>query len=84
MELACSIGRSSQTRLFEEPCSLHIDAHGSEHDGEVVLVVVNDCALRAGGAAHETRLTTDLRSDLVVGQTSGGEDGDLLTSEGMQ
>lgn len=63
--------------LLEEPGRLHVDTHGREHDGEVVLVVVHD---GLAGDLDETGLSTDLGGDFVVRQTGGGEDGNLLTT----
>ena len=65
----------------EEATGLQIDTHGSEYDGEVLLMPVVHVL---GGLVDQTRLPADLSGDLVVGQTSGGEDGDLLsTSNGV-
>ncbi len=48
--------------LLEEASSLHVDAHGGEDDGEVVLVVVLHAALL--GELDQAGLATDLGSDL--------------------
>lgn len=61
----------------EEPASFHVDTHGSENDREVLLVTIVDALCRL---LDQTCLTTDLRGDFVVWKTSGGEDGDLLSS----
>ncbi|EZA62788.1 hypothetical protein X777_07604 [Ooceraea biroi] len=47
--------------LLEETSGLHVDTHRRKHDGEVVLVRVEN---RFSGHFHETCLTTDLRGDL--------------------
>ena len=49
--------------LLEEPCRLHIDTHGAEHDVEVVLVAVVD-GFRVARSVNEACLTTDLGGDL--------------------
>lgn len=63
--------------LLEEPSGFHVDTHSGEHDGEIVLVIVQN-----GFARHldKTSLPTDLGSDFVVWQTGGGENGDFLTT----
>ena len=61
----------------EETTSLHVHTHGGEHDREVLLVSVMDVL---GGLVDQTGLATDLGGNLVVRQTGGGEDGDLLTT----
>lgn len=63
--------------LLEESGSLHVHTHSGEHDGEVVGVVIQHGLARQ---LDETGLTTDLGGDFVVGQTGGGEDGDLLAT----
>jgi hypothetical protein len=60
----------------EESAGLQVDTHGTEDDGEVVLVVV----VNALGGLDQTGLSTNLGSNFVVGQTSGREDGNLLTT----
>lgn len=65
--------------LLEESGSLHVDTHGSEDDGEVVLVAIVN-TLGRSWSLDQTGLSTNLGGDLVVGQTGGTEDGDLLTS----
>ena len=47
--------------LLEESGGLHVDTHGCEHNGEVVLVAVE---YAFGGSLHETGLSTDLCGDL--------------------
>ena len=61
----------------EEPARFEIDSHGSKHDREVLLVPIVDVL---GGLIDKTSLTADLSGDLVMGQTGGREDGDLLAS----
>jgi len=63
--------------LLEETGRLHVHTHSGEHDGEVVGVVIQHGLARQ---LDETGLTTDLGGDFVVGQTGGGEDGDLLAT----
>ena len=62
--------------LLEEARRLHVDAHGGEHNGEVVLVVVQH---RLAGDLDQPGLPADLRGDLVVGETGGGEYRNLLS-----
>mmetsp|Transcript_3470 Transcript_3470/g.7235 ORF Transcript_3470/g.7235 Transcript_3470/m.7235 type:complete len:264 (-) Transcript_3470:535-1326(-) len=57
----------------EEPSRFHVHTHGPENDGEVLLVRVNGIF-----EFDEGGLTGDLGSHLIVGKSSGGEDGDLL------
>ena len=59
----------------EEAACLHVDAHRGKDDGEILLVPVMDVFRRL---VDETRLATDLGSDLVVRQTSSRENGDFL------
>jgi hypothetical protein len=63
--------------LLEETSSLHVDTHGGEHDGEVVLVAIMN-TLGSPRPSDETGLTTDLGSNFVVGKTRSTEDGNLL------
>jgi hypothetical protein len=65
--------------LLEESSSLHVDTHGSEDNGEVILVTIV-YTLGSAWSVDETGLSTNLSSNVVVGQTSGTEDRDLLTS----
>lgn len=79
--------------LFEEASSLHVDTHSGKHNGKVVLVTI----LNALGLLHQAGLPTNLSSNLifsgercewganlVVGQTSSRENGNLLpTSNGV-
>ena len=69
--------------LGEESTRLQVDTHRSEHDGEIVLMVVMRALVRALHL-HQTRLPTYLRCDLVVRETCCREDGDLLpTGDGI-
>lgn len=61
----------------EESTGLQVDTHGTEDNGEVVVMVV---VYALGRLANQTSLSTDLRGDFVVGKTGGGEDGNLLTT----
>jgi hypothetical protein len=63
--------------LGEEAARLQVDTHGTENDGEVVVVVV---VYALCGLSDETGLSTNLRSDLVVGKTGRREDGNLLST----
>jgi hypothetical protein len=63
--------------LGEETARLQVDTHGTENDGEVVVVAV---VYALGGLSDQTGLSTNLRSNLVVGQTRRREDGDLLAT----
>jgi hypothetical protein len=47
--------------LLEEAGSLHVDTHGSEHDGEVIFVTIHDTL----ALLDETSLTANLGSNLV-------------------
>lgn len=60
----------------EESTGLQVDTHGTEDDGEVVRVVI----VNALGGLDQTGLSTNLSSNFVVRQTSGREDGNLLTT----
>ena len=60
----------------EESAGFQVDTHGTEDDGEVVLVVI----VNTLGGLDQTGLSTDLGGNLVVRQTSGREDGNLLTT----
>lgn len=66
--------------LFEVPgeksAGLQVDAHGAEHNGEVVIMPVMHILRRS----HETGLSANLGCDFVVGKTGGREDRDLLAS----
>mmetsp|Transcript_9925 Transcript_9925/g.23506 ORF Transcript_9925/g.23506 Transcript_9925/m.23506 type:complete len:392 (-) Transcript_9925:217-1392(-) len=63
----------------EETGGLHVDTHGTEDDGEVLLVSIDGVLLLDEGG-----LAGNLGGDLVVGKTGGGEDRDLLsTSDGV-
>ena len=61
----------------KETTGFHVNTHGSEDNREVLLVIIVDTLRRL---LDQTGLTTDLRGNLVVWKTSGGEDGDLLSS----
>ena len=61
----------------EESTRLHVDTHGRENDGEVVLVSVMNTFC---GFAYQACLSTYLCGDLVMWKTGGGEDGNLLSS----
>jgi hypothetical protein len=63
--------------LGEEAARLQVDTHGTEDDGEVVVVVIVNalCWL-----SDQASLSANLRGDLVMRQTGGGEDGDLLAT----
>ena len=63
--------------LLEESSGLHVDSHSGENDGEVILVIIQN---RFSGQANQRSLTTDLGGNLVVRETVGREDGDLLAS----
>ena len=60
----------------EESAGFQVDTHGTEDNGEVVFVVIVNTLCRL----DQTGLSTNLGSDFVVGQTSGREDGNLLTT----
>ena len=55
----------TRTHLFEvipkEPCSLHVDTHGSKHNGKVVIVGVKDVLL-----GHKGCLPADLSCYLRI------------------
>lgn len=73
------------TILLEIPCEeatcLQVDTHGTEDDGEVIVVVIVNALC---GLSDQAGLSANLGSNLVVRQTGGGEDGDLLaTSDGV-
>jgi hypothetical protein len=60
----------------EKSGGFQVDTHGTEDDGEVLLVVIVDTL----GRLDQTGLSTNLSGNLVVGQTGGREDGNLLTT----
>jgi hypothetical protein len=55
--------------LLEISSGLHVDTHGGEDDGEVVLVTVVD-SLGRSRTVDEPGLTTDLSGDLDDGVSS--------------
>mmetsp|Transcript_27347 Transcript_27347/g.42466 ORF Transcript_27347/g.42466 Transcript_27347/m.42466 type:complete len:288 (+) Transcript_27347:964-1827(+) len=59
----------------EETSSLHVDTHGSKDNGKVLLVTIHGVLL-----LNQRGLTGNLGSDLIVGKTSCGENGNLLTT----
>jgi len=61
--------------LLEESRSGHVDTHGREHDGERVLALVD-----RGLGGHQRGLAADLCGNLIVRQTGGREQRDLLAS----
>ncbi|KAH3674917.1 hypothetical protein WICPIJ_009426 [Wickerhamomyces pijperi] len=61
---------------LEETGSLQVDTHGSEDNGEVLLVAIMDVL----GWSNQPGLSTDLGGNFVVWQTGSGENWDLLTS----
>jgi hypothetical protein len=61
----------------EEAARLQVDTHGTEDNGEVVLVAVVHALV---GCANQTGLSANLGGDFVVRQTGRGEDGDLLAA----
>ena len=67
--------------LFEvarkESTRLHVDTHGSEHNGEILLMSIMDIFRRL---VNQTRLTTNLGSNFVVRQTSSRKDRDFLAT----
>lgn len=64
----------------EETGSFQVDTHGTEDDGEVLLVAIVDTLVGNALLLDQASLSTNLGGDFVVGQTGGGEDGDLLSS----
>lgn len=68
----------------EESGSLQVDTHGTENDGEVLLVAVVDTLVGDTLLLDETSLSANLGGDFVVRQTRRREDWDLLaTSDGV-
>jgi hypothetical protein len=83
--VVCQVGEHGDTLhgtvllevLGEETGSLQVDTHGTEDDGEVVVVhILGALAL----VLDETCLTTDLRGNLVVRKTRCRENWDLLAT----
>eukprot|EP00050_Salpingoeca_kvevrii_P005899 m.286285 g.286285 ORF g.286285 m.286285 type:complete len:410 (+) comp11542_c0_seq1:188-1417(+) len=63
--------------LLEKAGRLHVDTHGSEHNGKRLVAGVT----RAVAAVlDKAGLTANLGSNLVVGKTGSREDGNLLTA----
>lgn len=60
---------------LEETSGLHVDSHGCEHNGEIVIRVVHHVLL-----LHEGGLSANLSTDLIVGQTGRREERDLLAA----
>lgn len=61
----------------EEAARLQVDTHGTEHNREVVVVVIMDTLSRL---SNEASLSANLRGDFVVRETGGGENGNLLAT----
>jgi hypothetical protein len=83
--VVCQVGEHGDTLhrsvllevLGEETGSFQVHTHGTENDGEVVIVhIVHTLAL----VLDETSLATDLCGNLVVRKTRSREDRDLLTT----
>jgi hypothetical protein len=61
--------------LLEVSSYFHGHSHGAKYDGEVIFgVIVDILTLDKGG------LTTNLGTNVVMGETTGREEGDLLTT----
>ena len=60
---------------LEESSGGFRDSHSSEDNGEVIFVVIMDVLL-----LHERGLSADLSTDLIMGETIGREQGDLLST----
>jgi hypothetical protein len=63
--------------LCEEATRFQVHTHGTENDGEVVIVVI---VHTLGGLSDQTSLSTNLGSDFVMRKTGRREDGNLLTA----
>mmetsp|Transcript_17892 Transcript_17892/g.29922 ORF Transcript_17892/g.29922 Transcript_17892/m.29922 type:complete len:233 (-) Transcript_17892:533-1231(-) len=67
------------TRFFEviseKSRSFHVHTHGSEYNGEILLM-----AIHAILQTHKGSLTTDLRRHFIVRKTSGRKQGNLLST----
>lgn len=63
----------------EETARLQIHTHGTKDNAEILLMVVMR-ALVLLLLLHQPCLSTNLRRNLVVRQTGGGEDGDFLAT----
>jgi hypothetical protein len=65
----------------EEATCLQIHTHGTENNGEVIVVVI---VYALGRLSNQTGLSANLSGDFVVRQTGSGEDGNLLaTGDGV-
>jgi hypothetical protein len=60
---------------LEESSSFQVDSHSRENNGEVFITVIKHIL-----TFDEGSLSTDLGTNLVMGKTSSGEEGDLLSS----
>jgi hypothetical protein len=55
--------------LLKESGCFHVDTHGGENDGEIVLVSVMN-TFSSTGSANQTSLSTDLSSNLLSAHTN--------------
>jgi hypothetical protein len=77
-EKCCTLHRTVFFKVLgEESASFQVDTHGTKDNGEVVVVLVVDALV---ALLYQTSLSTNLSGDFVVGKTSGGEDGNFLTT----
>ena len=58
------------SKVFEEIRNVMLDAHGSEHDGKLLI-----------GSLPQRSLLYDLRGQLIVGKSVSGEDRELLSAD---
>lgn len=64
----------------EETGGFQVDTHGTENNGEVLLVAVMNTLVGDTLLLNQTGLSANLGGDFVVRKTGGGEDGNLLSS----
>ena len=64
----------------EETSGFQVDTHGTENNGEVLLVAVMNTLVGDALLLDETSLSANLGGNFVVRQTGGREDGNLLSS----
>lgn len=64
----------------EETSGFQVNTHGSENNGEVLLVVIMNALARDAVTLNQTGLSTNLGSDFVVRETGSGENRNLLTT----
>jgi len=78
-------GHTLQTAVLleisgEETSSFQVNTHSCENNRKVVFVSIVCSLIRDALLLDQTSLSTNLSSNLVMWQTGGGENGDLLST----